>query len=74
MPVGQAIHTIEILDAANVVKRIFANATASPLVYSAAQIANDFPSGLPSPFRFAVYQLSSVVGRGAAGTASVLFS
>jgi hypothetical protein len=56
-------YSIEILDALGVVKRTFS--VSSPTVtYAASEIATDFPSGLPSPFRFIVYQLSSVVGRG----------
>jgi len=33
-------------------------------LYSAAQQAADFPSGLPNPLTVAVYQLSTVIGRG----------
>lgn len=66
-------YDVEILDAAGAVKRLFSS-IAAPLVYPAAQIATDFPSGLPSPFRFTVYQLSSVIGRGAGKTASFFFS
>ena len=32
-------------------------------IYLAVNIAADFPSGLPSPFRFRVYQLSATYGR-----------
>ncbi|MBS0273725.1 MAG: glycoside hydrolase/phage tail family protein [Proteobacteria bacterium] len=66
-------YDVEILDGAGAVKRALNNA-AAPLAYSAAQIAADFPSGLPSPFRFTVYQLSSVVGRGAGKTAEIFFA
>lgn len=76
IPMSETAETydVEILDAAGAVKRTINSVAAAALIYPAAQIAADFPAGLPSPFRFAVYQLSSVVGRGAAGTASVLFS
>jgi hypothetical protein len=56
-------YDVETLDALGVVKRTFS--VSSPAVtYTVSEIASDFPSGLPSPFRFTVYQVSSVVGRG----------
>jgi hypothetical protein len=67
-------YDVEILDGSGAVKRTFSGVTAASLIYAAAQIAADFPSGLPSPFRFAVYQLSSVVGRGTGVTANIFFS
>jgi hypothetical protein len=68
------IYDVEILDGAGAVKRIFSGVTAASVAYSAAQITADFPSGLPLPFRFIVYQLSSVVGRGTAKTAEIFFA
>jgi hypothetical protein len=38
------------------------------------QIAADFAGGLPTPFRFTAYQLSTVFGRGPGKTASFYFS
>ena len=67
-------YDVEILDGSGAVKRTFANVTAASIVYPAAQAAADFPSGLPSPFRFTVYQLSAVVGRGEGKTADIFFS
>jgi hypothetical protein len=67
-------YDVEILDSAGAVMRTLNGVAAASFVYSAAQIAADFPSGLPAPFRFTVYQLSSVVGRGAGKTANFYFS
>jgi hypothetical protein len=67
-------YDVEILDSSGAVKRTFSGVTAVLFAYSAAQIAADFPPGLPSPFRFTVYQLSNVVGRGAGNTASIFFA
>jgi hypothetical protein len=64
-------YDVEILDASLNVIRTFSNVSSPSLGYTAAQIASDFPSGLPSPFRFTVYQLSSVFGRGRAGRGDV---
>jgi hypothetical protein len=61
-------YDVEILDGSGAVKRAFASVTSASLVYSASQIVSDFPSGLPSPFRFTVYQLSTAVGRGTGKT------
>jgi hypothetical protein len=66
-------YDVEILDAALNVIRTFSSVPAPSLTYTAAQIATDFPSGLPSPLRFAVYQLTSVYGRGVGKTASIAF-
>ena len=63
----------EILNAAGAVVRTFASLPSASCSYTAAQIASDFPSGLPSPLRFNVYQLSTTYGRGPAATASVAF-
>ncbi|HEY1632988.1 MAG TPA: glycoside hydrolase/phage tail family protein [Rhizomicrobium sp.] len=67
-------YDVEILDAGGAVKRTVPSVATTSLTYTAAQIAADFPSGLPSPFRFAVYQLSSVVGRGEGKTAQISFA
>jgi hypothetical protein len=64
-------YDVDILDASLNVVRTFESVTAPTLTYTSSQIAADFPSGLPSPFRFTVYQLSSVCGRGTGATASV---
>jgi hypothetical protein len=76
IPMSEAseAYDIEILDGAGAVKRTI-QAVASPYwSYAAAQIVSDFPAGLPSPFRFIVYQTSAVVGRGPGKTASIAFS
>ena len=60
-------YDVEILDASSAVIRTVS--VASPTyTYTAAQIATDFPSGLPSPFHFTVYQLSAAFGRGVGAT------
>ncbi len=56
-------YDLEIYDGAAVV-RSFSGVTQHSLIYTAAQQATDFPTGLPNPLTVAVYQLSSVVGRG----------
>jgi len=53
-----------------VVIRAFASVSSPNATYAAGEIASDFPSGLPSPFRFTVYQLSTVSGRGVGRTGS----
>ncbi|MGH6872634.1 MAG: baseplate multidomain protein megatron [Rhizomicrobium sp.] len=58
------LYDVEILDGTGAVKRTLASLPSASTTYTAADIATDFPSGLPSPFRFTVYQVSSVVGRG----------
>lgn len=63
-------YDVEILDAAGDVVRTV-NVMAPSLIYGSTDIATDFPGGLPSPFRFNVYQLSSTVGRSPKATASV---
>jgi hypothetical protein len=67
-------YDVEILDGAGAVKRTFDAVSSRSLIYPAAQIASDFPSGLPSPLRFTVYQLSAVVGRGPGTTGSIYFA
>jgi len=64
-------YDVEILDAGGAVVRTFASQASSSLLYTAAEIASDFPSGVSSPFRFRAYQLSATIGRGAAGEGSV---
>jgi hypothetical protein len=64
-------YDVEILDASLNVVRTFSALASPTLTYTAAQIAADFPGGLPNPFRFTVYQLSSISGRGVGNTASV---
>ena len=66
-------YDIEILNASGNVIRTLSSSTPS-LTYTAAQIAPDFPSGLPTPFSFTVYQLSSAFGRGVGTTASITFT
>jgi hypothetical protein len=67
-------YDLEILNAAGDVVRTFANVSAPAQIYMAAQMAADFPSGLPSPFRFTAYQISTVFGRGPGKTANFYFS
>ncbi len=67
-------YDVEILNGAGDVVRTFSSVSSPSLTYTSAQIAADFPSGLPSPFRFTVYQLSSAFGRGAGGMADVWFN
>jgi hypothetical protein len=66
-------YDVEILNAAGAVVRTFASLSSPACTYMSAQIASDFPSGLASPLRFNVYQLSTTYGRGPAATASVAF-
>jgi len=76
VPMSEAseVYDVEILDGSGDVVRTFSSLTSSILSYSAAQVASDFPSGIPSPFEFNVYLLSSVLGRGIAATAQIFFS
>jgi hypothetical protein len=67
-------YDVEILDGTGAVKRTMASVSSPSLTYTAAQIAADFPSGLPNPFRFTVYQLSSAFGRGVGATAQMYFT
>jgi len=66
VPLGEEVeaYDIEILDASGNAVRTFAAWSVNTLVYLAVNIAADFPSGLPSPFRFRVCQLSATYGRG----------
>jgi hypothetical protein len=63
-------YDVEILDASGAVARTFAAVSSPGVNYTAANIAADFSAGLPSPFRFTAYQLSSVFGRGPGKTGS----
>jgi hypothetical protein len=65
-------YEIDILGASGLVVRTLTT-TAPTATYTAAQIAADFPSGLPSPFHFAVAQLSAAFGPGTAAAAAVVF-
>ncbi len=67
-------YDVEILDASGAVTRTVSSLASASLVYAAADIAADFPGGLPSPFRFTVYQNSSVVGRGPGKTGRFSFT
>ncbi len=67
-------YDIEILDGSSNVIRTFSSILSPSLVYTAAQIASDFPSSVPSPFRFTVYQLSSTFGRGVGKAKAVYFT
>jgi len=67
-------YDLEILDGSGNVVRTFSSLSSSSTTYTAADIAADFPSGLPSPFRFTAYQLSSVFGRGPGKTGSTTFA
>ena len=70
VPLAEAseAYDIEILDALGAVKRTISANPSARYAYTAAQVAADFPSGLPSPFRFTVYQLSATYGRGVGTT------
>ncbi|HVZ90062.1 MAG TPA: glycoside hydrolase TIM-barrel-like domain-containing protein [Rhizomicrobium sp.] len=73
VPLGEEFeaYDVEILDGAGSVVRAFSSVAEPSQLYAASEIASDFPSGLPSPFRFRVYQLSATYGRGAAGERAV---
>ncbi|MDR3527323.1 MAG: glycoside hydrolase/phage tail family protein [Rhizomicrobium sp.] len=58
---------LEILSGATVI-RTFSNLPQNSQLYTAAQQASDFPSGLPNPLVIRVAQRSSVLGRGRAKT------
>ncbi len=76
IPMSEASESydVEILDAAGAVKRSFAALASPAATYAAAERTADFPGGLPSPFRFTVYQRSAVFGRGPGKTARFFFS
>jgi hypothetical protein len=61
-------YDLEILDTGGAVIRTISSLGSPTYTYTASQIATDFPSGLPSPFRFTVYQLSVAFGRGVGAT------
>lgn len=71
-PLSEAVESydLEILSGAAVVRTFSAVPRPSQL-YTAAQQAADFPSGLPNPFVVHVYQRSSVLGRGRQKTESL---
>jgi len=64
-------YDVEILDISGTVARSFNGLSSPALTYTSSEIAADFPGGLPSPFRFNVYQLSSTVGRSPKATAAI---
>jgi hypothetical protein len=76
IPMSETLESydVEVLDGSGAVKQTFPFITTPSLIYTAAQIAADFPSGIPLPFRFTVYQLSSVIGRGVGKPASISLS
>ena len=61
---------LEILSGGSVV-RSFASVPQHSQIYTAAEQAADFPSGLPNPLIVRVCQRSSVVGRGRLKTESL---
>jgi hypothetical protein len=76
VPLGEdsEAYDVEILGASGDVARTFTSLPSPQLIYTAAEVAADFPSGLPTPFQFTVYQLSATYGRGAGRTAQIRFS
>ncbi|HTT97774.1 MAG TPA: glycoside hydrolase TIM-barrel-like domain-containing protein [Rhizomicrobium sp.] len=75
VPLGEDFekYDLEILDASGDVIRT-ETITSPSFTYTATAIATDFPSGLPSPFRFRVYQLSATYGRGEVAAAEIAFT
>lgn len=71
VPLGEDAEAYEI-EIAGTTRVISASAPFA--TYGAADIAADFPGGLPVPFRFTVYQLSASFGRGVGTTAAIHFS
>jgi hypothetical protein len=63
MSEARELYDLEILDGGAVV-RTFNAITQHGQLYTAAQQAADFPTGLPNPLTVNVYQLSSAIGRG----------
>lgn len=63
MSEARELYDLEICDGGTVV-RSFLSLTLPLQLYSAAQRAADFPSGLPNPLQVHVWQLSSALGRG----------
>jgi hypothetical protein len=66
-PMSEAaeLYDLDILNGAAVM-RTFSNIPQHNQIYTAAQQAADFPSGLPNPLPVTICQRSSVVGRGRA--------
>ena len=75
VPLGEdsEAYAVDILDGSGAVVRTL-SAASQTVTYTAADIAAEFPSGLPIPFRFTVYQLSAAFGRGVGGAAEIQFS
>jgi hypothetical protein len=73
IPMSETIESydVEILDASGAVMRTLSALSSPSLSYASSDIATDFPGGLPLPFRFNVYQISSTVGRGPKATAAI---
>ncbi|MEI9887050.1 MAG: glycoside hydrolase TIM-barrel-like domain-containing protein [Rhizomicrobium sp.] len=67
-------YDVEIRDGSGAVVRTLSSLPAPPAIYTAAQIATDYPTGPPTPFRFTVYQLSASFGRGVGTTGSAYFA
>lgn len=63
MSEARELYDLEITGGGAVV-RIFSGIAQHSQLYSAAQQAADFPSGLPNPLTVRVYQLSALLGRG----------
>jgi hypothetical protein len=57
-------YDLEILDSSGAVVRTLSGLGEHDYTYTAAQQGADFPGGLPNPLTIAVYQLSSLLGRG----------
>ena len=71
VPLGEEAEAYEIEIAGT--SRVIA-ASQPSVAYTAAQIAEDFPSGLPVPFRFTVFQLSASFGRGVGTAKDIWFA
>jgi len=63
MSEAREAYDLEIVSGSAVV-RSFSGVGQHSQTYTAAQMAADFPSGLPNPLTVQVYQLSSLLGRG----------
>jgi hypothetical protein len=76
VPLGEDFeaYDVEIVNPAGDAVRTFASVPVPSQIYAAADIAADFPSGLPTPFRFRVFQLSATYGRGAGELKEVWFA
>jgi len=64
-------YDVEILDDDQNIVRTLSALSEPAALYTDANIATDFPSGLPTPFRFNVYQLSQTTGRGTKASAHI---